>query len=50
MFKAKNRSVTDVKAYKPIKKPDSKFKIEKENGHDVLVLDSDDENIEVSSL
>lgn len=47
MFKAKNPDVIDVEKYTPIKKPDSAFKIEKDGNHDVLVLDSDDENIEV---
>jgi hypothetical protein len=43
MFKAKNPDVIDLEKYKAVKKPDSAFKIEKVDGHDVLILDSDEE-------
>jgi hypothetical protein len=48
MFKARNRDVVDLGKYKAVKRPDSEFKIEKVDGVDCVVLDSDnEENSEV---
>ncbi|KAI6191279.1 hypothetical protein M3Y97_00211500 [Aphelenchoides bicaudatus] len=47
MFKARNSDVVDLDKYKAVKRPDSEFKIEKVDGVDFVVLDSDkEENVE----